>query len=93
MWERAYAQWKGKGVEFVGVGLLDSRDKSRGFVERHKLTFPNGWDGDGRIAKAYGFTYQPYWAAVTRDGTLVFARRGPSGEEDLVSVIKTLVAR
>lgn len=88
-----YGQWKGKGVEFVGVGLLAAKDKSRGFVERHKLTFPNGWDGDGRIAKAYGFIYQPFWAVVTREGILVFARRGPSGEDDLVSVIKTLVAR
>lgn len=93
MWERVYRTWKGKGVEFVGIGLLDDRDKSQAFVDRHKLTFPNGWDGDGKIARAYGFSYQPYWAAVTRDGALVFARHGPSGEDDLTSTIKSLLAR
>ena len=93
MWERTYKQWKGKRVEFVGIGLLEGKEKSRTFVQRHKLTFPNGWDGDSRIAKAYGFTYQPYWAAVTRDGILVFAKFGPSGEKDLVSAIKALVVR
>lgn len=90
MWERAYQEWKGKGVEFVGIGLLDSRDKSKAFVDRHKLTFPNGWDGSGNIAKAYGFSYQPYWAVVTKDGILRFAKRGPTGEDDLVSTVKSL---
>ena len=51
-----YEQWKGKGVAFVGVGLLDSKEACRGFVRRYHLTFPNGYDGDGRIARAYGFT-------------------------------------
>ena len=92
MWERAYRAWKGKGVEFVGIGLLDSRDKSKAFVDRHKLTFPNGWDGNGSIAKAYGFSYQPYWAVVAKSGGLLFARRGPNGEDELTSTIKSLVA-
>ena len=43
----------------MGIGLLDSRAASLGFVQRHHLTFPNGYDGDGRVAKLYGFTYQP----------------------------------
>ncbi len=93
MWERAYRDWKGKGVEFVGIGLLDSRDKSKAFVDRHKLTFPNGWDGDGRIAKAYGFSYQPYWAVVAKDGNLRFARHGPNTEDELIATIKSLLAR
>jgi len=93
VWERAYREWKGKGVEFVGIGLLDSRDKSKAFVDRHKLTFPNGWDGDGRIAKAYGFSYQPYWAVVAKDGSLRFARHGPSTEDELIATIKSLLAR
>ena len=93
MWERVYRTWKHRGVEFVGIGLLDDRERTKAFVDRHKLTFPNGWDGDGRIAQAYGFSYQPYWAAVTRDGTLVFARRGPNGEDELIATIKSLLAR
>lgn len=88
-----YKEWKGKGVEFVGIGLLDSKEATQRFVTRHRLTFPNGFDGDGRIAKAYGFIYQPYWATITKDGMLVQASRGPTSEEELVAAIKTLTGR
>ena len=88
-----YKESKRKAVEFVGIGLLDSKEATRGFVTRHRLTFPNGYDGDGRIAKAYGFVYQPFWATITKDGILLKASRGPSGEEELVAAIKTLTGR
>lgn len=93
VWERVYREWKGKGVEFVGIGLLDTREASRAFVQRHGLTFPNGYDGDGRIAKLYGFTYQPWWAVIAKDGTLQRTGFGPSGEEELVSTIRALARR
>ncbi len=93
MWERTYRQWKGKGVEFVGIGLLDSKDASRGFVQRHGLTFPNGYDADGKIAKLYGFTYQPYWAVTSKDGMLLRAGFGPTSADELVSAIKSVAGR
>jgi hypothetical protein len=80
-------------VEFVGIGLLDSKENSLGFVRRHNLTFPNGYDGNGRIARAYGFVYQPWWAVITKDGMLLRAGRGPASEEELASTIRTLVGR
>lgn len=93
MWERLYKEWKGKGVEFVGIGVLDTRDKSQGFVQRHRLTFPNGWDGDGRIARSYGFTYQPYWAVISKDGILQHSTFGPRSEDELVAAIKSVAGR
>ncbi len=93
MWERVYEQWRGKGVEFLGIGLLDSKEACRAFVQRYRLTFPNGYDGDGRIARSYGFTYQPFWAVVAKDGTLLRAGYGPGGEAELVATIKSLIAR
>jgi len=80
-------------VEFVGIGLLDSKEKSLGFVQRHRLTFPNGYDGNGRIAKAYGFVYQPWWAVITKNGLLLRAGRGPASEEELAATVRTLVGR
>lgn len=62
-------------------------------MQRHRLTFPNGYDGDGRIARAYGFVYQPWWAVITKDAVLLRASRGPTSEEDLASTVRTLVAR
>ncbi len=85
-----YGQWKGRGVKLIGVGLLDSKSEVEGFVRRHHLTFPNGYDEGERVARAFGFTVQPYWAVIGRDGTLLSAGYGPSGEAELVATIKKL---
>ena len=93
MWERLYKEWKGKGIEFVGIGLLDSKEASRGFVQRHRLSFPNGYDADGKIAKLYRFTYQPYWAVIAKDGTLLHTGFGPRSNGELVAAIRQVSGR
>jgi len=77
----------------VGVGLLDSREASLGFVQRHRLTFPNGYDGDGKVAKLYGFTYQPFWAVIDRSHNLMRAGFGPTSETELLSAIHQVAGR
>ena len=88
-----YGEAKRTGVKFVGIGLLDTKGACAGFVARHHLSFPNGYDQDGRIAHRYGFTYQPYWAVIDRDGRLVRAGYGPSGETELAAAVRALTAR
>jgi peroxiredoxin len=88
-----YQRWKERGVKFVGVGLLDKPDACRAFVQRYHLSFPNGYDGDGKVAKLYGFTYQPYWAVIDKDGQLLTTGSGPANEEALVAAIKTVTGR
>jgi len=77
----------------LGIGLLDKRDACARFVAHYHLSFPNAYDGDGRVAKAVGFTYQPYWAVIARGGQLVRRGYGPSGETELRRTIETLADR
>ena len=77
----------------LGVGLLDNPQACRGFVARHHLSFPNAYDRDERVAKAYGFTYQPYWAVISRAGMVVRNGYGPASEAELRSTIATLAQR
>ena len=88
-----YNQWKQSGVKLVGIGLLDNKVAVQAFVQRHHLSFPNGYDQDGKVAKLYGFTYQPYWAAIDRGGHLVKAGYGPASEKDLIATIRMLTGR
>jgi hypothetical protein len=88
-----YEKWKGTGVRFVGLGLLDNEVACRAFVQRHHLSFPNGYDKDGRIAGLYGFTHQPYWAVIDAQGGLMQTGYGPENEDELVATIKTLTKR
>jgi peroxiredoxin len=78
-------------VEFVGIGLLDGRSAVEKFVSHYGLTFPNGYDAAMQVAKLYGFTYQPFWAVISKDGMLLHAGYGPSGEQQLVATIKALL--
>jgi len=88
-----YEQWKQSGVKFVGIGLLDKKEACRAFVQRYHLSFPNGYDGEGRVAKLYGFTYQPYWATIDKDGQLLTTGLGPANDEALVAAIRKLTGR
>ncbi len=85
-----YEQWKGHGVQLIGVGLLDSKSAVEAFVRRYHLTFPNGYDPDERVARALGFTVQPFWAVIGKDGTLLRVGYGPSNEAELVATIQDL---
>jgi peroxiredoxin len=78
------------GVAIVGIGLLDTRQACVDFVRRHHLSFPNAYDEDGRVAKSYGFTYQPFWAVIARDGVLLRTGYGPRDETELRRAIASL---
>ncbi len=77
----------------LGIGLLDNRQACQGFVARYHLSFPNAFDGDERVAKAYGFTYQPYWAVISRTGEVVRRGYGPADEAELRRTIDALAGR
>lgn len=80
-------------MKFVGIGLLDTKEACQAFVRRHHLSFPNGYDRDGSVARRYGFTYQPYWAVIDKDGRLLKSGFGPATEDELVATIKNLTGR
>jgi hypothetical protein len=75
---------------FPGIGLLDSREACLAFAQRHRLALPNGYGGEGKIAKLYAFTYQPWWAVIDKNGMLLRAGYGPGGGEELAATIRAL---
>lgn len=77
-------------MEFLGIGLKDSKEACQAFVRKHGLTFPNAYDGSGKVAQAYGFSYQPYWAVIDRNGALLRAGFGPANEQELVNTVRAL---
>ncbi len=78
-------------MEFVGIGLRDTESAAREFWRRHRLSFPTGYDEGERIARAYGFSYQPYWALIAKDGTLVLRGFGPDTPADLEARVRALL--
>ncbi len=90
-----YGQWKQSGVKFVGTGLLDTKEACQTFVQRYRLSFPNGYDRDRdrTVAKQYGFTDQASWTGIDKVGRLLKAAFGPANEGKLVATVKNLTGR
>ena len=59
-------------------------------MTQYHLSFPNAYDADGRVAKSFGFTYQPYWAVISRTGLLLRAGYGSTDEVELRRTMASL---
>lgn len=70
----AYA---GRGVTFLGINVWDSDADARAFLERYDVRYPNGPDGQGKIAVEYGLTGLPETFLITREGLLAKKWIGP----------------
>jgi cytochrome c biogenesis protein CcmG/thiol:disulfide interchange protein DsbE len=89
----AYERYRARGVEFVGVAIWDSEDEVRKFLERNRITYPNGLDLKGVTAIEYGVRGIPEKFFVDRDGTLVRKFIGPVTEQRLAAVLDEMLAR
>ena len=69
--ERAWRQYRKRGVVFLGIDYHDVTSDARTFLERHGVTYPTVRDGSGRIGDRYGLTGVPETYFVNRQGRLV----------------------
>jgi cytochrome c biogenesis protein CcmG/thiol:disulfide interchange protein DsbE len=69
--ERAWQQWRNRGVVVLGVDAQDFSTDAKRFIRRYKLTYPAVHDGPGSILGAYGVTGFPETMFIGRDGRFV----------------------
>ena len=71
-----YADYKSKGVEFVGVALNPTANANLGaFIEKYSVEFPVGLGGRELFIEAAGLTemirfYYPYLLFIDKDGQI-----------------------
>lgn len=77
-----YADYKSKGVEFVGVALNPTANTNlRAFVEKYSVVFPVGLGGRELFVRAAGLTemirfYYPYLLFIDKDGQIQEEHQG-----------------
>lgn len=71
-----YEQFKGKAVEFVGVGLREKSEAVRKFSTRFGIGFPLWIDREGASAAAFGTWGHPSTILIDRAGRIVGRIRG-----------------
>jgi cytochrome c biogenesis protein CcmG/thiol:disulfide interchange protein DsbE len=78
-------------VAFVGIDVQDSEANARAFLDRYRVSYPNGPDPDGAISIDYGMSGVPESYFISRDRRIVRKWAGPLDEPRLVAFLDELL--
>lgn len=74
--EAAWQTYRDRGVMVIGVDIQDREADGKAFIERFKISFPNGPDLQGKISIDYGVYGVPETFFISRDGTIHYKHVG-----------------
>jgi peroxiredoxin len=89
--ERAYLNYRAKGMEFVGVAVRDERKNVKRFVEEFGITSPIGLDRKSKVADAYKVFGIPKTFILDREGWISFISIGEVSEPILTKEIEKVL--
>ena len=75
----AYAKYKDKGLQVVGVACLDEQEHSIEYVREHEIPYPQMFNADKSVLELYGIDGIPHIILFAPDGTIL--NRGLRGRE------------
>lgn len=73
---RTSADYRPRGVRFLGVDHRDDRGAARSFARAHGIDFPSVFDPAGEVLSKYGSAGLPSTFVVDRDGRIRYASIG-----------------
>ncbi len=101
--ERAWEQYRERGLVVVGVDYVDTELEAKKFIAEFHETYPNGPDVGTHIAQAYHISGVPETYFIGRDGKLLSGTDaqgrangnwiGPVTEEVLTARIQQMLAQ
>lgn len=74
--DKAYKEFKDKGVKVLTVDVGESKLAVNNFIERYNLSFPVMIDKDGQVQTAYGINPLPITFLIDKDGKVVRSHVG-----------------
>ena len=89
--ERFAADYRPRGVAFIGANVWDSDDKARAFLAEFAVSYPNGSDARGTAAVDFGLTGLPETFFIDRQGQIVGKYVGPIGDRALRTAVEGLL--
>lgn len=90
--EKAWQEYQGQGVTFIGIAYKDTENKARAFLDEFGITYPNALDPGNRVARAYRVQGVPETFFI-KDGEIAGLYLGPLTEDQLVTRIERLLAQ
>jgi len=85
VFKEVYEIYHPKGVEFLMLGIQDSKSKFTKFFKKKEFKFQAGFDKGNRIAKLYGVSAPPTTFFIDSEGKVVSAFYGKIIEKERLS--------
>ena len=76
--QRLYREFRGKGIEIVGVNVKDKLPEALAFVKKLQVTYPILLDPDGRVGLLYGAFGMPLSYLIDKRGMVLARLWGPA---------------
>ena len=89
--EAAWQAYREKGLMVLGVDIQDREADGKAFIERFKLSFPNGPDSRGTLSIDYGVYGVPETFFIGRDGKIHYKHVGALTGQVLRSKIEEML--
>jgi cytochrome c biogenesis protein CcmG/thiol:disulfide interchange protein DsbE len=91
--ERDWANFRDRGVVFLGVDYHDLPSDAQRFVRAHRLTFPMLEDGSGNVTGSYGISQVPETYVLSRQGRVVAHLAGPITDPGFAGKFRSAIAK
>jgi cytochrome c biogenesis protein CcmG, thiol:disulfide interchange protein DsbE len=86
--QRAWQQYRGRDVVFVGVDAQDFDDGARKAIRKYGMTYPVVYDGSGKVLGRYGGLPLPKTFVIDRRGRIVDYHYGELSDGDIERLLK-----
>lgn len=68
----AWQEYRGRGIQFIGVNHKDERSAALAFQRETGVTYPSGFDPAGRVATRYSLVGIPTTLVIRDDGVIAY---------------------
>ena len=90
--QTASIDYASRKVVFIGADYLDQEPAARRYLEKFKITYPNGPDLASQNARRYRIQGVPETFFIKPDGTVDSYKIGPLSDSELRSCLDQLIA-
>lgn len=89
--ERAWRDWKGRGVRFLGINIRDTKVDAGAFVDEYNVTYPSIFNPDASIAARFRLTVPPSTFVLDERGRIAGRITGAVSEASVLDSLLTKV--
>ncbi|MBV8638346.1 MAG: TlpA family protein disulfide reductase [Candidatus Eremiobacteraeota bacterium] len=83
-------QFKGDGLQVVGVDILEDKSKAQKFVDQHRLSYPAVVDS-GTLRDAYNINGMPVHVFIDRTGVVRKIEIGELSKAEMIADVKAIL--